>query len=120
MVAVEKTDVLVVGGGSAGIVAAVNGKAHYPDKEFLIVRMDREVLIPCGIPYIFGSLGSTDKDLISDVAVERAGVKIRIGEAVSIDRENYVCRLADGSEIGFEKLVFATGSVPRFLGGSGG
>ena len=52
----EKTDVLIVGGGAAGLVAAITGKSHYPDKDFLLIRKEKQVLVPCGIPYIFGSL----------------------------------------------------------------
>ena len=32
-----KTDVLVIGGSAAGIVAAVTGKSNYPDKDFLVI-----------------------------------------------------------------------------------
>jgi len=39
-----KTDVLVIGGSAAGIVAAVTGKSNYPDKDFLVVRKENQVL----------------------------------------------------------------------------
>ena len=56
----EKTDVLIVGGGPAGIISAVTGKSFYPDKNFLLIRKEKQVVVPCGIPYIFGSLESSD------------------------------------------------------------
>ncbi|MFX1361968.1 MAG: FAD-dependent oxidoreductase [Promethearchaeota archaeon] len=117
---VKKTDVLVIGGSAAGIIAAVTGKSCYPDKKFLLVRKEREVLVPCAIPYIFGSITS-DKNIIADAVLTNASVEIMVGEAVSIDSENNVCKTADGTEIGFEKLVLATGSkpaVPRWLKGA--
>ena len=36
----EKTDVLVIGGSAAGIVAAVTGKNNYPDKDFLVIQKE--------------------------------------------------------------------------------
>jgi NADPH-dependent 2,4-dienoyl-CoA reductase/sulfur reductase-like enzyme len=117
----KKTDVLVIGGSAAGIVTAVTGKSSYPDKEFLVVRKENQVLVPCGIPYIFGTLGVCDKNIIPDGAVTNAGAELQIGEIASIDQENKVCKTTDGEEIGFEKLIIATGStavVPRWLKGT--
>ena len=87
----EKTDVLVIGGSAAGIIAAVTGKSSYPDKKFLVIRKEKQVLVPCGIPYIFSSLESSDKDIIPDAVLSSAGVDLRIGEVVSIDVEKKVC-----------------------------
>ena len=112
----EKTNVLVVGGSAAGIVTAVVGKSNYPDKEFLLVRKEKEVLVPCGIPYIFGTLKNIDKNNIPDAVLGNAGVNLKIGEVVTVDTENNVCALADGTEIGYEKLVLATGSTPSIPG----
>ena len=117
----EKTDVLIVGGGPAGIISAVTGKSFYPDKNFLLIRKEKQVVVPCGIPYIFGSLESSDKDLIPDAVLNNAGVKLKIDEVVAIDKENKICKTADGKEIGFEKLVLALGSspvVPKWLEGA--
>ncbi len=108
----EKTDVVVIGGSAAGIVCAMVGKSNYPDKNFMVIRKERKVLVPCGIPYIFGSLESSEKNVIPDEGLTKAGIQLKIGEVANIDTKNKSCTLLDGSVINFEKLVLATGSVP--------
>lgn len=117
----EKTDVLVIGGSAAGIIAALTGKSYYSDKDFLLIRKEKKVLIPCGIPYIFGSLGSSDKDIVPDAVLTDAGIRLKIDEVISIDEKNKKCKTSDGTEISFEKLVLAIGStpiVPKWLRGA--
>jgi len=117
----KKTDVLIIGGSVAGIVAATTGKSNYPDKDFMLIRKEKQVIVPCGIPYVFGTLGSCDKNLVPDTALENMGIKIKIDEVVDINQEKKICKTADGTEISFDKLVFATGSdtkVPRWLKGT--
>ncbi len=109
----EKTDVLIIGGSASGIVTALTGKSNYPDKKFMLVRKEKNVVVPCGIPYIFGSLGSSEKNLIPDAGLNKAGIDIKIGEALKIDKENKTCEISDGSKISFDKLVIATGSLPK-------
>ncbi len=116
-----KTDVLVIGGSAAGIVAAMVGRSCYPEKEFLVLRDQPQALVPCGIPYIFGSLGSTDKDVISDEIYAKAGIDLRIDSAVGIDPKGKLCLTSSGAEIAFDRLVLATGSrpyVPEWLPGT--
>ena len=108
----EKTDTLVIGGSAAGIVSATTGKSFYPDKDVLVIRKEKQVLVPCGIPYIFGSLERSEQNIIPDSGLTNTGVRLKIDEAVSIDQENKVCKTADGTEINFEKLVLALGSIP--------
>ena len=108
-----KTDVLVVGSSAAGLVAATTGKRVYPDKEFTVVTMIPKTLIPCGIPYIFGSVGSTDNNLLpAQKMFDGSGIKTIYDEVVSIDRENRIAKLKDGEDISFDKLVLGTGSLP--------
>ncbi len=117
-----KTDVLVIGGSAAGIIAAITGKSNYPDKDFLLVRREQQVIIPCGIPYIFGSLESSEKDVIPDKVLSKAGIELKVSEVVSIDPQEKVCQTTDGTQIHYEKLVLATGSkprLPRWLKGAG-
>jgi len=114
----EKTNVLVIGGSAAGIVAATTGKLFYPEKDILLVRKEKQVIVPCGIPYIFGSLESSDQDVISDSVLEDQKIKIKVDEIVSIDQVNNRCKTADSTEIEYEKLVLALGSnptIPKWL-----
>ena len=112
----EKTDVLVIGGSAAGIVAATTGKAFHRDKKVTLLRKEEKVLVPCGIPYIFGSLENSERNVVPDAVLTNAGVELKIGEAVALNQENNVCKIADGSEIQFEKVVIATGSEPAVPG----
>jgi len=112
----KKTDVLIIGGSAAGIVAALAGKSNYPEKEFLVIRKEEKVLVPCGIPYIFGSLGSSDKNVVPDAVLTNKGIKIEVDEVVSVDQNKKVCSTAKGTEISFEKVIFATGSIPTVPG----
>jgi NADPH-dependent 2,4-dienoyl-CoA reductase/sulfur reductase-like enzyme len=117
----EKTDVLIIGGSASGIVTATTGKSNYPNKEFMVVRKEKKVLVPCGIPYIFGSLESSEKNLVPDAVLDKAGVKLKVDEVVSLDPEKKTCKTDDGTEISFDKLVFATGSttkIPKWLKGT--
>jgi len=110
----RQADIVVVGGSAAGLTAAITARRHYAHKKVLIVRKEEQVLIPCGIPYIFGTLGSPQKDLIPDTVLERNGIDLIVTEAVDIDREGKILHTADG-EIGYERLVLATGSRPAML-----
>jgi len=108
----KQTDVLVIGGSAAGLVAASTAKAYHPDKSVLAVRREPEAMIPCGIPYIFGTLDSSEKNILPDALATNPGAEVLIGDVTGIDRENKKCVLADGTEISFEKLIIATGSTP--------
>jgi NADH oxidase (H2O2-forming) len=109
---VKKKDVLIIGGSAGGLVAALTGKSQYPEKDFLVIRKEEVVLVPCGIPYIFGSLESSAQNVIPDAGLEKAGIDLLIGEIVEVDTEDKVCKLADGEGISYDKLVLAIGSKP--------
>jgi len=108
----RRVDVLVLGGGAAGIVAAMTAKTSYPDKDVMVVRREERVLVPCGIPYIFGTLKSVEKDLIPDEMLAKAGVEILIADVNEIDLGEKTALTSDGEKIRFEKLILATGSLP--------
>jgi len=108
----QKTDVLIIGGSAAGIVAATTAKSFYPDKSVMLVRKEQNVMVPCGIPYMFGTLDCSDKNQIPDAVLSSADVTLKIAEIASIDPGEKICKTANGEEIGFEKLVLAMGSIP--------
>jgi NADPH-dependent 2,4-dienoyl-CoA reductase/sulfur reductase-like enzyme len=108
------TNVLVIGSSAAGLVAATTGKRVYPDKKFTVVTKLPRTLIPCGIPYIFGSVGSSDNDILpAEKMFEASGIDILYDEVIRIDRENDLAELKSGEKIKYEKLVIGTGSTPK-------
>jgi NADPH-dependent 2,4-dienoyl-CoA reductase/sulfur reductase-like enzyme len=109
----KTTDVLVIGGSAAGMVAALTGKSTYPQKSFTLVKKQKEMMVPCGIPYIFGTLDSVDKNIMPvDNMMAKAGVESIVGEVISINKENKTVELAGGETIKYDKLMIATGSMP--------
>ncbi len=106
----EKHELVIIGGSVAGIQAAMCAQKHHSLKDILVIRMEEKAMVPCGIPYIYGTLGAVEKNIMPDTLLGEA--KLRIGEAVSINREGKTVKLKDGDEVGYNKLVIATGSSP--------
>jgi Uncharacterized NAD(FAD)-dependent dehydrogenases len=90
----EKFDSVVIGGSAAGLTAAITARRHYPEKTVLEIRKEEQVLIPCGIPYIFGTLGSCQMNLIPDTALEKNQCELLVDEVVSIDRDKHTVTTA--------------------------
>lgn len=108
------TDVLVIGSSAAGLVAAITGKRVYPEKKFTVVTMMQKTLIPCGIPYIFGSVGSSDNDLLpAEKMFETNGIDIIYDEVLKLDRKECMVELKSGEKLKYGKLVLGTGSLPK-------
>ena len=106
-----QTDILIIGGGPAASVTAMTAKSNYPDKKITVIKEDQVGLVPCGIPYIFGkTLGDSEKDAMP-CGGKATGIDILIGKIKDVDIENRVAT-SDKYEIRFDKLVFATGSIP--------
>ncbi len=108
----KHVDILVVGGSAAGLTAAITSRRHHAEKNTLIIRKEQQVLIPCGIPYIFGTLGSPEKNLIPDAVLAQNGIELLVDEVTELDRENACVRTAGGATITYDRLILATGSLP--------
>jgi len=108
-----KTDVLVIGSSAAGLVVPTVGKRVNPDKKFTVVTKQTKTMIPCGIPYIFGSLASSDNNIMpAEKMYEQTGVEVIHDEVTEINREGKFVLLANGEKIEYQRLVLGTGSTP--------
>ena len=85
-----QTDVLVIGGSAAGLVAAMTVKSNNKDKSVIVVRKEEKVMIPCGIPYIFGTIGTSDKNILPDEGLVGLGVEIKVDEVTHIDAKTKI------------------------------
>jgi len=109
----KNTDVLIIGGSAGGLVTAITGKAHWPEKNFTLVKKEKSVMVPCGIPYIFGTLGTSDKNVMPvDMMMEKSGVTSIVDIASDINTEEKIVTFESGEKIKYDKLVIATGSKP--------
>jgi len=112
---VTKADILIIGGGAAGMSAAMAAGSCQKDKRTVLVRATKQAIVPCAIPYIFASLEGPEEIVVPDAMVENFGVEIVVAEVTGLDVEKKVAVLDDGQEIAWDKLILATGSGPSDL-----
>ena len=108
----EKVDVLIIGGGPAGIVCAVTARKYYPDKKILVIKSIEKGVIPCGIPYMFASLKRPEENALSNASLEKNNIKVVIDEVIGINRNEKFISTKSNNEYHYEKLILATGSLP--------
>ena len=49
-------NVIVIGGGPAGVITALTAKSVYPEKSVCIIKEIGDAVIPCAIPYMMHTL----------------------------------------------------------------
>lgn len=116
----EKTDLLIIGGSAGGILTATTARKAYGDIDITVIRETEKVMVPCGIPYIYGTLHSTDKNVIPDASLLDAKINLVIDRAEFIDRNAKIVTTEKGKKYQYKKLIIATGSlpiVPEFIPG---
>jgi len=108
----ESCDILIIGGGPSGGVCASTAKMNNPEKKIVVIREYEEQLVPCSIPYVFGNtLGSVQNGLAPCGLPANMDIESKVGIVRDIDIKNKIAYYND-IEISFDKLVFATGSIP--------
>jgi NADH oxidase (H2O2-forming) len=108
----ENVTLAIIGGSAAGPVAAITARRQNKDASIMVIRKEAKVMIPCAIPYIFGTLGSIDKNVIPDGLLSRENIGIMVDQVESIDKAGRTLKTAKGEIVGYEKLILATGSSP--------
>jgi pyruvate/2-oxoglutarate dehydrogenase complex dihydrolipoamide dehydrogenase (E3) component len=110
-----KKEILIIGGGPSAMVAAGGCRQYYPTKSVSVIKKDADSMVPCGIPYVFGTLlNSVEDDMIpcGDMAASM-GTELIHDKALKIDTKEKTVTCQSGEVYSYEKLIIATGSTPR-------
>ncbi|NLB35393.1 MAG: hypothetical protein GX817_06230 [Elusimicrobia bacterium] len=70
-----------------------------------MVRKEEKALILCGIPYIFGTLGSSDKNFMRDASLTNLGVEVVIDKMTELFPQEHACAFASGEKFRSRWLV---------------
>lgn len=105
-------DVIVIGGGAAGLSFILAAKSLRPNMRILVVRRTKKQPIPCGVPYIVETLGSVDNNIIFDRVYSHTDTDLIVDEVVEIDRKQKKIITESGADFEYKKLIIATGSRP--------
>ncbi|MDZ7740493.1 MAG: FAD-dependent oxidoreductase [Bacteroidota bacterium] len=108
----KKYDVIIIGAGPAGIITGTTAIKKNPDKSMLMIREEENGLVPCGIPYIFHRLGDLDKNKMGPKPFVDAGGEVITDAVKKVNTEKKTVQTESGKEFRYQKLVFATGSIP--------
>ena len=105
-------DVIIIGGGPSAIITGLTGKKQNPDMSFLMIKEEEKGLVPCGIPYIFHDLGDVSKNMMGPAPFVAAGGEVLIDTVTEVSFKAKTLQTKSGLTFAYDKLVFATGSVP--------
>jgi NADPH-dependent 2,4-dienoyl-CoA reductase/sulfur reductase-like enzyme len=102
--------VVVVGGGYGGATAARYIKLWSPNIDVTLVERNAEfVSCPLSNLVLGGSKAMSDITVGSGALEKNRGVKVVHGEAVGIDVEKKVVRLAGGATLPFDRVILSPG-----------
>ncbi|MDD4907603.1 MAG: FAD-dependent oxidoreductase [Candidatus Omnitrophica bacterium] len=111
----KRTDIIVIGGGPAGVVCAVTARKYYPGKSIMVIKDVSEGVIPCGIPYMFASLNNPDENKLGMAPLEKNNVELVVDRALKLNRKEKTIETESKNSYVYEKLVLAVGSIPLIL-----
>lgn len=107
-----KKDILIIGGGPAGMITALTAKSVYPNRSVCLVKDIGDGVIPCAIPYMLHTIADPRQNIMNFAPLDKAEIETVVDRAVALDVEEKRVLLASGGHIVYDRLVLATGMVP--------
>lgn len=111
----KKTNVLIIGGGAAGILTGLVVKKFSPKTKVLVIKDEKDIIIRCSEPYVLGGIANLQKIIHPDEGMfKNNGIDFLIDKVVDfLDfPKKKIALTKDGEKIKFEQLVLATGANP--------
>jgi NAD(P)H-nitrite reductase large subunit len=118
--AANQADLVVVGNGIAGCIAAMETRSHAPDARITIVTAQNHPTINTPALKQFGAGRLELEDLLAYSAgsEQQLGIRVIHQRATALEPTRHQVRLADGSDIHYRSLLLATGSRAIHLSAS--
>ena len=108
----NSTDIAIIGGSAAGLASVASLLRRHPNKKITMIRNVSQTVVPCGIPYVYGTLKTVTKNIVPDATMEQAGVNIIKKHVNKLDRAAKIITFDDGETLSYEKMILSTGSKP--------
>lgn len=105
-------DVIILGGGPAGITFARNYRKLKPGAEMVMFRPEHRSMVYCAIPYCIEGELDMEKLFKKDELVTGIGVDLIRRSVVSVDFAKKTVTDETGEEHGYRTLFISTGAVP--------
>lgn len=107
-----KKDILIIGGGPAGMITALTAKSVYPENSVCLVKEIGDGVIPCAIPYMIHTMADPEDNIMGNAPLEKAEIETIVDKAVELDATQKYVKLAANGRISYDRLVLATGMIP--------
>ncbi|MFC3850036.1 TusE/DsrC/DsvC family sulfur relay protein [Corynebacterium hansenii] len=109
------TRLLILGGGTAGTIAANKLRKAVPAEKLSITVVDADDRHPYQPGYLFLPFGKTSEKGIAKPRSRQfaKGIDFILGDIDRVDVDAHEVTLADGRTLGYDKLIIATGTSPR-------
>ncbi|MCK5149621.1 FAD-dependent oxidoreductase [Candidatus Pacearchaeota archaeon] len=105
-----KTDILIIGGGPAGILAGMVAKQINPKLKITLIKKEKGIDIRCSEPYVICGLVKLKNMIHSDEMISNA-INLIIDEATKISPSEKIV-YTKTKQIKYKKLIIATGALP--------
>ncbi len=106
-------DVVIIGGSAAGITTAMTVRKYDATKRIAIISDVENVPIPCGIPYLFGTIFDPMKNLLPISSIVSANhIDWIVDKVTKINRDFKLVLTARNQSYEYHELVLAMGSNP--------
>ncbi len=105
-------DLIMIGGGPAGIVAGQAAKQANPELKTCLIKKDKGIPIRCSEPYVLGGYSELKSIVASDEMITGSGTEVVIDEVTNIAPDKKEVRTKENKTYEYDKLILATGANP--------
>ncbi len=110
-------DLVVIGGGGAGLTAALTARKLNWDANIVLISKTDISYSPCALPFVISGEIPDFDNITHDLKeiCEVSHIECVIDEVVEVDAGKRKVKTRGGKEFKYNSLVFATGGIPRTI-----